>query len=71
MTMYNAYRTIAALTTIGALTSSLSFAQSAEDSRRIEDIARDAARQFAAERGAEREQTRPTTPPPAPARWSS
>ena len=66
MTMYKAYRTIAALTTIGALTGSLSFAQSAEDSRRLEDIARNAARQFAAERVADREQTRPTTPPPAP-----
>jgi outer membrane protein TolC len=66
MTMYKAYRTIAALTTIGALTSSLSFAQSADDSRRLEDIARNAARQFAAERVAEREQTRPATPPPAP-----
>jgi outer membrane protein TolC len=66
MTMYKAYRTIAALTTIGALTSSLSFAQSAEESRRLEDIARNAARQFAAERVAEREQTRPATPPPAP-----
>ena len=30
MTMHKAYRTIAALTTIGVLTSSLSFAQSSE-----------------------------------------
>ena len=64
--MYKASRTIAALTTIGALTSSLSFAQSADDTRRLEDIARNAARQFAAERVAEKEQTRPATPPPAP-----
>ena len=64
--MYKAYRTIAALTTIGVLTSSLSFAQSTEEGRRLEDIARNAARQFAAERVAEREQTRPATPPPAP-----
>jgi outer membrane protein TolC len=66
MTMYKVSRTLAALTTIGALTSSLSFAQSADDGRRLEDIARNAARQFAAERVAEKEQTRPTTPPPAP-----
>src|SRR5688500_16998353 len=66
MTMYKAYRTLAALITIGVLISSSSFAQSADDSRRLDEIARNAARQFAAERVAEKEQTRPTTPPPAP-----
>ena len=68
MTMHKAYRTIAALTTVGALTSTLSFAQSkAEDSRRLEEIARNAAQEFAAARAAEKtgkdEQTRSTTPP--------
>jgi outer membrane protein TolC len=66
MTMHKAYRTIAALTTIGALTSSLSFAQSADDARRLDEIARNAARQFAAEVAAAKEQTRPTAPPAAP-----
>src|SRR5688572_24837868 len=66
MTMYKAYRTLAALITIGVLISSSSFAQSADDSRRLDEIARNAARQFAAERVAEKEQTRPTTLPPAP-----
>jgi outer membrane protein TolC len=68
MTMHKAYRTIAALTTVGALTSTLSFAQSkAEDSRRLEEIARNAAQEFAAARASEKtgkeEQTRSTTPP--------
>ena len=66
MTMYKSYRTIAVLTTIGALTSSLSFAQNTDDNRRLDEIARNAARQFAAERVAEKEQTRPTTPPTTP-----
>ena len=69
MTMHKAYRTIAALTTVGALTSSLSFAQSAEDARRLDEIARTAAQQFAAARAAEKagkeeDQTRSSTPPP-------
>ena len=57
-------RTVAALTTIGALTSSPALAQSADDTRRFDEIARTAAQQFAATRADE--QTRPTaasTPP--------
>ena len=61
--MYKAYRTIAALTIAGALTSSLSFAQTAEDDRRLQEIARIAAQNFAAAR-LEADQTRPTAPPP-------
>ena len=65
--MHKAYRTIAALTTIGVLTSSLSFAQSSEESRRLEEIARTAAQQFATAREAAKDdQTRPTTPPLPP-----
>lgn len=63
--MYTAYRTIATLTILGALTSSLSFAQTAEDSRRLDEIAQTAAREFAAAR-LEADQTRPTAPPPPP-----
>jgi len=63
--MYKAYRTVAALTIAGALTSSLSFAQNAEDDRRLQEIARTAAQNFAAAR-LEADQTRPTTPPPPP-----
>jgi outer membrane protein TolC len=63
--MYKAYRTIAALTVVGVLTTSLSFAQTSEDSRRLDEIARTAAREFAAAR-LEAEQTRPTVPPPPP-----
>ena len=63
--MYKAYRTIATLTILGALTSSLSFAQTAEDKRRLDEIAQTAAREFAAAR-LEADQTRPTTPPPPP-----
>ncbi len=66
MTMQQAFRIIAALTTIGALTSSQSFAQSTEDGRRLDEIARTAAQQFAAARAAEADQTRPTVPPPPP-----
>jgi outer membrane protein TolC len=66
MTMQQAFRIIAALTVIGALTSSPSFAQSTEDSRRLDEIARTAAQQFAAARAAEADQTRPTVPPPPP-----
>ena len=67
MTMYKAYRTIAALTTAGALTSSLSIAQSVDDGRRLEEIARTAAQNFVAARAAEKDdQTRPSTPPPPP-----
>jgi outer membrane protein TolC len=66
MTMHQAFRTIAALTTIGALTSSLSFAQSPEDGRRLDEIARTAAQQFVAARAAEADQTRPTAPPLPP-----
>ena len=61
--MYKAYRTLAVLTTVGALTSSLSFAQTAEDDRRLQEIARAAAQNFAAAR-VEADQTRPTAPPP-------
>jgi outer membrane protein TolC len=61
--MYKAYRTIASLTIAGALTSSLSIAQTSEDSRRLDEIAQTAAREFAAAR-ADADQTRPTTPPP-------
>lgn len=61
--MYKAYRTVAALTIAGALTSSLSFAQTAEDDRRLQEIARTAAQNFAAAR-LEADQTRPTAPPP-------
>ena len=63
MPMYKAYRTVAALTIAGALTSSLSFAQNAEDERRLQEIARTAAQNFAAAR-VEADQTRPTAPPP-------
>ena len=67
MTMYKAYRTIAALTTVGALTSSLSFAQSTADGRRLEEIARTAAQNFVSARAAEKEeQTRSNTPPLPP-----
>lgn len=69
MTMQQVLRTIAALITIGALTSSLSFAQSTEDSRRLDEIARIAARQFAdarADKGDNADQTRSNTPPPPP-----
>ena len=61
--MYKAYRTVAALTIAGALTSSLSFAQTAEDDRRLQEIARTAAQNFSAAR-LEADQTRPTAPPP-------
>ncbi|MGH9236600.1 MAG: TolC family protein [Vicinamibacterales bacterium] len=61
--MYKAYRTVAALTIAGALTTSLSFAQTAEDERRLREIARTAAQNFAAAR-LEADQTRPTAPPP-------
>lgn len=61
--MYKAYSTIATLTILGALTSSLSFAQTAEDRRRLDEIAQTAAREFAAAR-LEADQTRPTAPPP-------
>ena len=63
--MYKAYRTVATLTILGALTSSPSFAQTAEDKRRLDEIAQTAAREFAAAR-LEADQTRPTTPPPPP-----
>ncbi len=66
MTMKKAYRTIAILTSIGAFTSTLSFAQTAEDKKRFDEIARTAAQQFAEARAAEPDQTRPTTPPPPP-----
>ena len=66
MTMKKAHRTIAILTFIGALTPTLSFAQTAEDKKRFDDIARTAAQQFAEARAAEPDQTRPTTPPPPP-----
>lgn len=61
--MYKAYRTVAALTIAGALTTSLSFAQTAADERRLQEIARTAAQNFAAAR-LEADQTRPTAPPP-------
>src|SRR5262245_34174657 len=69
MTMHKAFRTIAALTTVGPFTSSLSFAQSTDDSKRLDEIARNAAQQFAAARAAEKAgkeeaQTRPTAPSP-------
>jgi outer membrane protein TolC len=63
--MYKAYRTIATLTILGALTSSLSLAQTAADSRRLDEIAQTAAREFAAAR-LEADQTKPTAPPPPP-----
>jgi outer membrane protein TolC len=64
MTMKMLFRTVAALTTIAALTNSLALAQSADDTRRFDEIARTAAQQFAAKRAAEAEdQTRPTAPP--------
>ena len=63
--MYKAYRTLATLTILGALTTSSSFAQTAEDKRRLDEIAQTAAREFAAAR-VEADQTRPTTPPPPP-----
>ena len=65
MTMQMFFRTVAALMTIGALTSSPALAQSADDTRRFDEIARTAAQQFAARRAAE-EQTRPTAPPTPP-----
>ena len=63
--MYKAYRTLATLTILGALTTSSSFAQTAEDKRRLDEIAQTAAREFAAAR-LDADQTRPTTPPPPP-----
>jgi outer membrane protein TolC len=63
--MQKLFRSLAALTTVGAL-SSPAFAQtSSEDSRRFEEIARTAAQQFATAR-IEAEQTKPTAPPPPP-----
>ena len=60
------FRTLAALATVGALSSSAAFAQtSSEDSRRFEEIARTAAQQFATAR-IDAEQTKPAAPPPAP-----
>ena len=64
--MQKAVHTIAALTIVGAFTSSLSVAQSTDDRRRLDEIARIAAQQFAAARAAEADQTKPTTPPPPP-----
>ena len=64
--MKKLFRTLAALATIGALSSSAAFAQtSSEDSRRFEEIARTAAQQFATAR-VEADQTKPTAPPPPP-----
>ncbi|HVG52989.1 MAG TPA: TolC family protein [Vicinamibacterales bacterium] len=67
--MHTCFRPFAALITIGALTSSVAFAQStsqsSDDSKRFEEIARTAAQQFAAAR-ADVEQTRPTAPPVPP-----
>src|SRR5436190_10575663 len=40
--------------------------QSATDTARLDDLAREAAREFAAARGSAADQTRPTTPPPPP-----
>ncbi len=63
--MQKFFRTVAALTTVGALSSSAAFAQtSSEDSRRFEEIARTAAQQFATAR-IEAEQTKPTASPAA------
>lgn len=64
MTMQMFSRTVAALTTIGALTSSPALAQSDDDTRRFDEIARTAAQQFAATRA--EEQTRPTAAPAPP-----
>ena len=64
--MQKLFRTLAALTTVGALSSPAAFAQtSSDDSRRLEEIARTAAQQFATAR-IEADQTKPTAPPPAP-----
>ena len=67
--MHTCFRPFAALITIGALTSSVAFAQStsqsSDDSKRFEEIARTAAQQFAAAR-ADVEQTRPTAQPVPP-----
>ena len=66
MTMQMYFRTLAALTMIGALLSSAAFAQSTtEDTRRFDEIARSAAKQFAAA-VADADQTRPTAPPIPP-----
>ena len=66
--MKHAYRTIAALMTIGALTSTTALAQGgSEESRRLDAIARDAAEQFAAARAAaEPDQTKSNVPLPPP-----
>jgi outer membrane protein TolC len=62
--MKKIFRTLAALGTVGALSSSAAFAQtSSEDNRRLEEIARTAAQQFATAR-IEADQTKPTAPPP-------
>ena len=64
--MKKLFRTLAALATVGALSSSAAFAQtSSEDSRRFEEIARTAAQQFATAR-IDAEQTKPAAPPPPP-----
>ena len=64
--MQQFFRTVAALTTVGALGSSVAFAQTtADDSRRFEEIARTAAQQFATAR-IDAEQTKPTAPPAPP-----
>ena len=64
--MQKFFRTVATLTTVGALGSSVAFAQtSAEDSRRFEEIARTAAQQFATAR-LDADQTKPTAPPTPP-----
>ncbi len=62
MTMQKCFRTLAALTMVGAFATQV-LAQTSDDTNRFEEIARTAAKQFAAAR-AEAEQTRPTAPPP-------
>ncbi len=62
MTMQMCFRTLAALTMVGAFATQV-LAQTSDDTNRFEEIARTAAKQFAAAR-AEAEQTRPTAPPP-------
>jgi outer membrane protein len=55
-------RTLTALAFM-AMSSTPAFAQTAAETRRLDDIARTAAQQFAAARAAEAEQTRPVAPP--------
>ena len=61
--MKKAHVATAILITLGILTGARAFAQTAEDSRRLDQIAREAAQRFAEARVAA-DQTRPTAPPP-------